>query len=294
MRDNPATDALRVRPFLKWAGGKSWLVPELLSLIGKPNGTYFEPFLGAGAVFLALDGQVKKHGSDINAELINTWVQVRENLTELINVLKTFENSEEFYMKIRAWDRDKEVFARRPPEERAARMIFLNKTCFNGLYRVNSRGEFNVPWGKNLKANFLDEASLAIARNALIGNQALELESPKLSVGDYGATVRSSGEGDVIYFDPPYEPLTATSSFVSYQRTGFTSQDQVALRDFAKAAMERGSKVIVSNSSAQLIDELYRPEMGFEKIRVNSARAISASTTGRKKVVEYLIVGEPK
>jgi len=293
MNAMPAPEELRVKPFLKWAGGKSWLLPKLLPLIGRPNGTYFEPFLGAGAAFLAIDSQVSKRGSDTNAELITTWVQVRDNLSGVISVLETFQNSEHAYRQVRSWDRGVDGLANRSDAERAARMIFLNKTCFNGLYRVNSRGEFNVPWGRNPRAKFLDAPTLSAVSGRLRGDSRIS-PKPELSLESYISAVSRASTGDVVYFDPPYEPLNATSSFVSYQKSGFSKGDQEALRDVAKAAMSRGARVIISNSSAPLIDGLYTPGLGFEKIHVSSSRAISASAKGRGKVLEYLIIGEPK
>lgn len=279
------------RPFLKWAGGKAWLAPELVSLIGHPKGTYFEPFLGAGAIFLALDPTIPKAGSDLNGELINTWVQVRDNLANVLSVLRDFKNSEDFFMTVRSWDRKEGGLEQRTPAERAARMVFLNKTCFNGLYRVNSKGEFNVPYGRNPRANFADVQSLEKVRDALQMNNRLHSSVTQLAVGNYETAVANAGDGDVIYFDPPYEPLNPTSSFVSYQRSGFSKGDQVALRDTAVRAMESGARVIVSNSTADFIDDIYSERLGFRKRVINASRAISATATGRKKVLEFLITG---
>lgn len=279
------------RPFLKWAGGKAWLSPVLKKLIGTPAGTYYEPFLGAGAILLALDPSIKKIGSDLNVELINTWVQVRDNLDSVVSVLRDFTNNEQFFKTVRSWDRKEGGLERRDPAERAARMIFLNKTCFNGLYRVNSRGEFNVPYGRNPRANFADVRSLEKVRETLQMNLRIHPSNGQLAVSDYKSAADSAGAGDVIYFDPPYEPLKPTSSFVSYQRLGFSKDDQVALRDAAVSAMARGARVIVSNSTADFINEIYSEELGFQKQVVTASRAISASVNGRQKVHEFLITG---
>lgn len=283
--------ATPARPFLKWAGGKSWLSPTLLKLIGRPAGTYYEPFLGAGATFLALDPSIKKSGSDLNAELINTWIQVRDNLDNVISVLRDFKNNEEFFRSVRSWDRKEGGLDRIDPAERAARMIFLNKTCFNGLYRVNSKGEFNVPYGRNPRANFADLPSLKKVRETLQMNLRIHPSNNQLRVSGYESAADSAGHGDVIYFDPPYEPLNPTSSFVSYQRSGFSRDDQVALRDVALSAIARGARIIVSNSTADFIGEIYSEELGFQKQVVTASRAISASANGRQKVLEFLITG---
>ena len=279
------------RPFLKWAGGKTWLAPELQRLIGSPAGTYYEPFLGAGAILLALDPSIKKSGSDLNAELINTWLQVRDNLDNVISVLRDFKNNEEFFKSVRSWDRKEGGLDRRDPAERAARMIFLNKTCFNGLYRVNSKGEFNVPYGRNPRANFADVPSLKKVQETLQMNLRIHPSNGQLAVSDYRSVADRAGRGDVIYFDPPYEPLNQTSSFVGYQRAGFSREDQLELRDTAVAAMARGARVIVSNSTADFISAIYSEELGFHKQVVTASRAISASATGRTKVLEFLITG---
>jgi DNA adenine methylase len=279
------------RPFLKWAGGKAWLVPVVKKLIGIPVGNYYEPFLGAGAIFLALDPSIKKTGSDLNVELINTWIQVRDNLDNVVSVLRDFKNNEDFFKTVRSWDRKEGGLERRDPAERAARMIFLNKTCFNGLYRVNSKGEFNVPYGRNPRANFADVHSLEKVREALQMNLQIHASNSQLAVSDYKSAADSAGHGDVIYFDPPYEPLNPTSSFVSYQRSGFSRDDQEALRDVAVSAMARGARVIVSNSTADFIGEIYSEDLGFQKQVVTASRAISASANGRQKVREFLITG---
>ena len=289
--DSPSDIGISTRPFLKWAGGKAWLAPELVSLIGHPEGTYYEPFLGAGAVFLALDPTITKVGSDLNGELINTWVQVRDNLADVVSVLRDFKNTEDFFMAVRSWDRKEGGLEQRTAAERAARMVFLNKTCFNGLYRVNSKGEFNVPYGRNPRANFADVHSLEKVRDALKMNSRLHSSVTQLAIGDYETAVSNAGDGDVIYFDPPYEPLKPTSSFVGYQRSGFSRSDQVALRDAAVRAMESGARIIVSNSTAGFIDEIYSESLGFRKRVINATRAISATATGRKKVQEFLITG---
>lgn len=284
--------AATARPFLKWAGGKAWLAPVLKKLVGSPAGTYYEPFLGAGAVFLALEASIKKTGSDLNVELINTWIQVRDNLDSVVSVLRDFKNDEEFFKTVRSWDRKEGALDHRDPAERAARMIFLNKTCFNGLYRVNSRGEFNVPYGRNPRANFADIHSLEKVRETLQMNLRIHPANNQLAVSDYKAVTNTAGQGDVIYFDPPYEPLKPTSSFVSYQRSGFSKEDQIALRDAAVSAMARGARVIVSNSTADFIDDIYSEELGFRKQVVTASRAIAASAKGRQKVREFLITGE--
>lgn len=280
-------------PFLKWAGGKRWLVPKLLPLIGSPQGTYYEPFLGAGATFLAVDPEIKKVGSDTNSELIDTWTSIRDELQEVITELRGFKNSSEMFYEIRSWDRRAE-FSSLPPSKRAARLLYLNKTCFNGLYRVNKNGQFNVPFGNYAKPNFLNIEILARAQEFLLSTDSGGHWTAELKVCDFVDATRNCSEGDVVYFDPPYEPLTRTASFTNYQGEGFSRADQETLRDVAVGLRAKGVRVILSNSSAPFIQKLYGDIEGFKISEVRSNRAISAQNRGRKSVMEFLIVGEPQ
>lgn len=280
-------------PFLKWAGGKRWLVSRLLPLIGRPQGTYYEPFLGAGATFLALDPEIKKIGSDTNSELIDTWTSIRDQLQEVVTELRGFKNSSEMFYEIRSWDRRAE-FSSLPPSKRAARLLYLNKTCFNGLYRVNKNGQFNVPFGNYAKPNFLNIELLTRTQEFLLSTDPGGNRTAELKVCDFVDATSNCSEGDVVYFDPPYEPLTHTASFTNYQGEGFSQANQETLRDVAVGLRAKGVKVILSNSSASFIQKLYRNIEGFKISEVRSNRAISAQNRGRNSVTEFLIVGEPQ
>lgn len=281
------------QPFLKWAGGKRWLLPTLLPLIGRPSGRYFEPFLGAGATFLALEPSISRIGTDTNNGLIEAWHSVRDSVVELIEVLGQFENTPECFYSVRNWDRDEARFAQLRSVERAARLIYLNKTCFNGLHRVNKRGQFNVPFGRYSNPNFLNVEILREANRRLNSLGPSGGEKAKIEVANFLEVTRDVQEGDVVYFDPPYEPLSKTSSFVAYQEHGFSRTNQTELRDLAVELRARGAKVIVSNSTADFILGLYDNLEGFECRRISSNRSISATSSGRKPVTELLVVGRP-
>jgi len=279
-------------PFLKWAGGKRWLLDRLLPLIDGISGTYFEPFLGAGAVLLSLSPRISKVGADTNSQLIDTWTAIRDELPNVLEILKTFENNRDAYYEIRAWDRDPEAFNEIPRAHRAARLLYLNKTCFNGLYRENKKGQFNVPFGNYAKPNFLDEDNLWRVQQSLKATDSRETLTTDLKVANFEETVKTATEGDVVYFDPPYEPLSPTASFTGYQGAGFSSKDQRILRDIAVELKQRGARVILSNSSAPLIHDLYAGLDGFTMEEIPSKRAIAARANGRKTVNEFLIIGE--
>lgn len=282
------------RPFLKWAGGKRWALKTLLPSLERPGGTYFEPFLGAGSVFLALDPSIPRVGGDANTQLIETWTAVRDDLPSLVEELTRFDNSPETYYEVRAWDRDQESFAGLSPTRRAARLIYLNKTCFNGLYRVNRQGHFNVPFGDYKNPKFKDTEALQAASDLLNSTGPSRKDRASLVNSGYIETVGRVGENDVVYFDPPYEPLNRTSSFVSYQGAGFNQEDQRELRDIAVELVRRGARVVVSNSSAAFVRELYGSLSEFRITEIDSNRSISASRAGRGSVTELLIIGDHK
>lgn len=277
----------RARPFLKWAGGKRWLVETLSPKLKPLNGTYFEPFLGAGAVFLAQVGAPRRVASDANHELVNAWNVIRNSLPELLSELSKFSNDKEQFLEVRSWDRQEDWQNDHSPAQRAARLIYLNKTCFNGLFRVNASGQFNVPFGNYKNPRILDVENLEAVRDNLLQG------SVEIEVSDFEATSEKAKSGDVIYFDPPYAPLSETSSFVSYSETGFNLLDQARLRDVAVRAMDRGVLVVLSNSDVPSIRELYGIDQRFSLETVRASRAISASASGRAEVDELLIVGRP-
>ncbi len=213
--------------FLKWAGGKRTILDQIHNLIPDYTGTFIEPFLGGGSVLFSMEPTQKKIVSDSNSELINAYITVRDYPDELLTELKQFKNTSEDFYEIRSWDRTPD-FKNRPSTTRAARFIYLNKTCFNGLYRVNSKGHFNVPFGSYKKPDFINEDSIWGANQFLstkINNEfATQIENM-----DYLKVLQMAIQGDFVYLDPPYYPISPTEAFVSYTATGFSHDNQIEL-----------------------------------------------------------------
>lgn len=264
-------------PFLKWAGGKSQLLSTFDRYYPKTFNRYFEPFLGGGAVFFNLAAKhrgLKAIVSDCNAELINCYVMVRDQPQAVLRALKKHRNDVHYYYKVREMDADSLDEA-----ERAARMIFLNKTCFNGLYRVNRKGEFNVPFGKYKNPKLVDkpniEAVSEVLANALISCQPFE------------QVVARAKRHDFVYFDPPYHPVSNTSNFTSYTKGAFTLADQERLAATFKQLSDKGCYVMLSNSDIPVIRNLYE---GFRIETVQANRAINCNGKKRGRVSELLIL----
>ncbi len=275
-------------PFLKWAGGKGSLLPHLLPHVPSRLTDYYEPFLGGAALFLgrcARSTKFRAHLSDTNAELINAYRTVKEAPEELIGLLSRFQseyeessNKSEYYYKKRDW---------RPtdPIESVARLVFLNKTCYNGLYRVNSRGEFNVPFGRYKKPRILDSENLRAVSRVLRETDA------ELGSIDYNTALSRCGRGDFIYLDPPYQPVSKTSSFTDYTPSGFSEKDQVELAEQFAKLVDRGCTVLLSNSETALTRRLYQ-DFEIRKVTVN--RPINSVGTGRRGYKELIVFGVPK
>ncbi|UJG40447.1 MAG: DNA adenine methylase [Candidatus Heimdallarchaeum aukensis] len=265
-------------PVVKWAGGKRGLIEQYSRYFPSNFNHYFEPFFGGGAVFFHLSslGLIKKAKiSDINSELINMYIVIRDNVEELISELKSgkYYNDKEQYYKIRAEEPNDPVL-------RAARLIYLNHTCFNGLYRVNKKGKFNVPYGRYPKdVKIFDENNL---REVM-----LSLQNVEITVEDFEESVKEAQEGDFIYFDPPYAPLSKTADFTSYTKEGFGEKEQQRLAKVFRKLCEKGCYVMESNSSAPIIKELYSD---FDIITVSAKRYINSDPSGRKGVDELLIL----
>jgi DNA adenine methylase len=268
----PAAPQVRQpRPFVKWAGGKRQLLPAILDCITKPFRTYHEPFLGGGAVFFALSPP-KAFLSDSNRRLVRCYTGIRNNVRKVITLLKSYRQSREFFLELREKDIDSATDA-----EVAAWFIFLNKTGYNGLYRVNSKNKFNVPYGANKNPEICDEDNLKACSRAL--------GSADLSCEGFEAVLERAKAGDLVYFDPPYVPLSSTSYFTSYTAGGFTHEDQLRLRNIALKLKDNDVTVLLSNSSKA--SELYAD--GFEIQEVLAARALNSNAERRGKITELLI-----
>ena len=266
-------------PFLKWAGGKGKLLGQYSSLFPKKFNNYFEPFIGGGAVFFYL-APVKARLCDINEELVNCYVQVRDNPDELMGLLtlhrdkhNLINGEKNYYYDVRAYDVEE-----LSPVERAARMIYLNKTCYNGLWRVNSRGLFNVPFGRYKNPGIFNRDNVLAASKALSGTE--------LSVEDFRKVTGKAKKGDFVYFDPPYHPLSATSNFTDYTRLSFGARDQEDLADVFRQLDKAGCHLMLSNSDTPFIRKLYR---GFDLNEIMAPRFINSKAKGRKPITELLI-----
>jgi DNA adenine methylase len=273
-----------IKPYLKWAGGKRQLLPELQKHLPENFDSlrYFEPFVGAGALFLASQPE-RAVINDCNAELILTYQAIREHIDELIEALQTHKtnNSEEYYYQIRAQDRGRESYAQFPDVQKAARLMYLNKTCYNGLYRVNSQGLFNVPYGRYPNSAICEEPVLR-AIHTYLNHENTEIEILNC---DFAAAVKNAGRGACIYFDPPYHSADNTH-FTGYQPGGFGDDEQRRLRDVFIARTNVGARCLLSNSDTPFIRELYS---GFEIVSIKARRAINSDGAGRGEVDEVLI-----
>lgn len=269
-----------IKPFLKWAGGKRQLIPEIIKYVPAEYDTYFEPFIGAGALFFSLKPK-KAHINDSNGQLINTYISVRDNIDVLIPLLKEHKqaNCEEYFYKIRALDREPDTFARLTGAEKAARLIYLNKTCFNGLYRVNSQGHFNAPYGRYSNPTICDEAVLKAVSEYLRGNDIT------ITSGDFSEALDKAGKKSFVYIDSPYHSQKYTG-FTDYQVGGFNEQEQVRLRQTFSELTGRGVKCLLSNSATPFILDLYK---GFDIHILKAGRAINSNVSGRGKVNEVLV-----
>lgn len=267
---------LRSKPFIKWAGGKGQLLPELTKRLPTTCKRYFEPFLGGGALFFHLTPQ-ESYLSDTNSELVACYRVVRDDVESLIRELGTHAYDEGHYYTVREWDR-KEGFAELSDVVRAARFIYLNRTCFNGLYRVNSKGHFNVPFGDYSNPTIVDAENLRRCSKALA--------KAEISVSDYAGVIDEVEKGDFVYFDPPYAPLSVTSSFTAYTKQGFGQSDQEALREVCHRLDKKGAFFMLSNSSNPLMLELYRD---FSVHTVSATRAINSKGSDRGPVSEIIV-----
>lgn len=274
----PVTSETTATPFLKWAGGKTQLLPRLAAFFPADIPHYVEPFLGGGAVFFFLRGRGALTGevtlADINAELINAYAAVQNDLDALLELLETHRaaHGREHFYAVRAQPCVGGVVG-------AARTIYLNKTCFNGLYRVNRRGEFNAPMGAYKNPSIYDEAALRRASDALAG--------VRLVVQGFKERMRTVGAGDFLYLDPPYVPLSSTASFTGYIPGGFGAGDQEALAQSVREADGRGARFVLSNSYTETVCRLYA---GFRIERIPATRRINCDGAKRGPVDEAVVL----
>jgi len=273
----------QLRPFLKWVGGKSQLRNEIASRLipdcYEDSVRYYEPFAGGAAIFFEL----MRHGAlkgavlnDLNYDLIATYETIRDDLPALIDALKEWtdarnQSPEKHFYEVRALEPENKIL-------RAARMIYLNKTCFNGLYRVNQQGKFNSPWNHNPQSRILDAENLKAVHHALQG--------VRLSCATWQEAIADVTSNDIVYFDPPYVPMNA-DSFTSYTNHPFGWEQQIELRDKALELKSKGVRLMISNSSSPLVYDLFSD---FQITEVKATRRINCKAQGRTAIEEVLIV----
>lgn len=269
-----------VAPFLKWVGGKRQLMPSIAELLPKniKELNYIEPFIGGGAVLFHLQPK-NAVVNDFNTELINVYETIKSNLSELISDLKKHKNNSDYFYQIRSLDRT-EDFKKLTSIERASRVIYLNKTCFNGLYRVNNAGEFNAPFGRYKNPNIVNEPTLKAVNKYLNSNNVV------LSSGDYADVLTNVNENSFVYLDPPYHPISENSNFTGYIQGGWNMYDQIDLKTACDELHKKGVKFLLSNSSAEFIKDLYKD---YKITIVKANRAINSNGADRGEVDEVLI-----
>lgn len=278
MKKNPL-----VAPVLKWVGGKRQLLKEILPLIPKDISAYYEPFVGGGAVLFALQPK-KAIINDYNAELINVYQVIMNDHDNLIKILETHEekNSSEFFYKIREIDRSYE-YKNLTDVERAARIIYLNKTCYNGLYRVNQAGQFNSPYGKYKNPNIVNSPAIKALHDYFINSNIT------ITSGDYKDTLKEikAKTRSFVYLDPPYYPLSSSSSFTGYTENGFDEEQQIELKNECVKLNKKGIKFLLSNSSCDFIEELYKNDFNIKIIKAK--RVLNSDGNKRGEIDEVLI-----
>jgi DNA adenine methylase len=267
-------------PIVKWAGGKRGLLEQLRPLAPAAFNTYYEPFLGGAAMFLSLqpDTPLQAVLGDANDDLMAVYRTVRDDLEAVIARLDGMQPhvlEQDYYYALRAQDAPQLSAV-----ERSARFIFLNKTCYNGLYRVNRAGRFNVPFGRYARPPMLyDRDNLQ--------RVSRRLQAAKLECGDFAATLDAAGADDFAYLDPPYAPSTSTANFTKYTHASFTARDQQRLAEVVRDLTRRNCRVLLSNSDTPLVRDLYA---GYHVEVVHAARNINSDINGRSKVRELAIL----
>jgi DNA adenine methylase len=270
-----------VQPFLKWAGGKRQLLPKIRELIPRNYKIYFEPFVGAGALLFELQPQTALI-NDANEELVNCYKVIKNDPTKLIAAARSHPINEQHFYQLRSQDRDPGLTTL-TAVERAARIIYLNKTCFNGLFRVNSQGQFNVPFGKYTDPTIVNDVVIKAV------SQYLNKANVQICADDFEHAVEGAGRGDFVYLDPPYDPLSDTSSFTGYDIAGFGREEQRRLKAICDDLHRRRCKLLLSNSATPFIRKLYSDRSKYTMIDVEANRNINSVGSGRGKINELLI-----
>jgi DNA adenine methylase len=267
-----------VTPFLKWVGGKRQIMPVIDQHLPKSIKYYIEPFIGGGAVFFHLQPK-KAILNDFNSELINVYKVIRDDVESLLKDLLKHKNESAYFYAIRGMDRTEE-FKNFTDVERASRVIYLNKTCFNGLYRVNSSGEFNSPFGRYKNPNILNEPILRAVSHYLNENDI------QMRNSDYNEILQEADKKSFVYLDPPYHPVSESSNFTGYIQGGWDVNDQIRLREACDQINKRGIKFLQSNSSSEFIKEQYKD---YKIFTIKANRSVNSDGKKRGEVEELLI-----
>ena len=268
-----------VAPVLKWVGGKRQLIDTFSPLLPKKITSYCEPFVGGGALLFHLQPNVATI-NDINEELIGVYAVIKDHVDELIEELKKYRNDPEFFYSVREWDRDIEKYKSLSDIEKAARILYLNKTCYNGLYRVNNAGEFNTPFGHYRNPNIVNEPVMRAVSAYFNGAKV------NFSALDYAETLSRVKKGTFVYLDPPYDPVSDTSNFTGYVKGGFSKEEQIRLRQCCDELDNRGIKFMLSNSATKFIMEQYSD---YNITVVKARRAVNSNGSKRGDVDEVVV-----
>lgn len=266
-------------PVLKWVGGKRQLMSEIEKVLPKTYTTYYEPFIGGGAVLFELQPK-KAVINDVNGELINLYNVIKDDVELLIEDLKKHENTPEYFYSIRELDRKRDKYENLSNVEKASRIVYLNKTCFNGLFRVNKAGEFNSPFGKYKNPNIVDEVTLRAVSKYF--NKA----DIKILNGDFEASLKGIRKGAFVYLDPPYDPVSNSANFTGYDKGGFNRDEQIRLKKLCDKLYKKGVKFLLSNSATDFIKDLYKD---YNIKIVKAKRAINSNGNARGEVDEVLV-----
>jgi len=271
------------KPFVKWAGGKRQLIPQIEKHLPEKFSSYFEPFLGGGALLFHLlseNKNLKGYVSDLNSDLILAYVTIRENLDGLLKSLQKhsdnyFSDSKSYYYSVRETNPNSQI-------EKVSRLLFMNRTCFNGLYRVNSKGKFNVPLGRYSNPNIVQEENLRSVNQFLNHNKII------IKCQDFSSTVEKIKKGDFVYFDPPYQPVSKTANFTSYTNGNFGLNDLKRLAKVSNQLAKKGVNVLLSNSSSKQVRELFSSK-DWKIFEIEANRAINSDSNKRTGHSELLI-----
>ena len=268
-----------VAPVLKWVGGKRQLLDVLVPLLPQRITTYCEPFVGGGALLFETQPNCA-YVNDINGDLIRVYNVIKDDVETLIATLQNYKNEQDFFYAVREWDRDRKKYDAMPDVEKAARILYLNKTCYNGFFRVNNAGEFNSPFGNYRNPNIVNAPTLRAV------SSYLKSATIHLSSVDYSQVLDTIPCGTFVYLDPPYDPVSDTASFTGYAKGGFSRDDQIRLRECCDALNDKGIKFMLSNSATDFIREQYAK---YNITTIQAKRMINSDSTKRGEIDEVVV-----